>query len=116
MGILADILGGGKVIEKGFDLIDDMHTSEEEAIEAKTKGKVDLLKAYAPFKLAQRYLALLFSCTFLACFVVSLVCTLAGVGNAVDVKNLINEWWIGEIMIAIIGFYFGGGFLESKQK
>jgi hypothetical protein len=34
MGILSTILGSGDVIGKGLDLIDSMHTSETEAIEA----------------------------------------------------------------------------------
>ena len=54
MGILATILGGSKVIEAGFDLIDKMHTSKEEEIEAKAKAKMDLLTEYAPFKVAER--------------------------------------------------------------
>lgn len=116
LGILGKIFGSGDVIKRGLDLIDDMHTSDEEAIKAKTQGKVDLLAAYAPFKIAQRYLAVMFSGTFLLCFVVSLGFTLAGVGNPTEVKALVNEWWIGEIMLAIITFYFGGGFLESRKK
>ena len=43
MGILADILGTGDVVRAGIDLIDDMHTSDEEAIAAKAKAKTDLL-------------------------------------------------------------------------
>jgi len=39
MGILSTILGSGDVLSKGLDLIDGMHTSETEAIEAKTKAK-----------------------------------------------------------------------------
>ena len=116
MGILATIFGSGEVIKKGLELIDDMHTSDEEAIKAKTEGKVALLNAYAPFKIAQRYLAVLFSVTFLSCFVGSLVCTVMGIGDPEAIKTMVNEWWIGEIMLAIIGFYFGGGFLESKTK
>ena len=33
---------------KGMELIDDMHTSTEEEIAAKSKAKQDLLTAYAP--------------------------------------------------------------------
>ena len=57
MGILATILGSSGVVEKGMELIDKMHTSTEEEIAAKAKAKTDLLQAYAPFKIAQRYLA-----------------------------------------------------------
>ena len=61
MGILATIFGSGDVIANGMKLIDDMHTSKEEEIAAKNKAKVDLMNAYAPFKVGQRYLALMFT-------------------------------------------------------
>jgi hypothetical protein len=116
MGILNNILGGGKVIEEGFKLIDSMHTSEEEEIAAKSKAKTDLLIAYAPFKVAQRYLALLFTVTFLASFLLVLGMTLFGETQIDDVRAVIAEFWIGEIMLVIVGFYFSGGALEGVMK
>ena len=47
MGILKTIFGSGDVISKGLELIDDMHTSDVEMVEARTKAKTDLLAAYA---------------------------------------------------------------------
>ena len=44
IGIIGKILGSDKVLSKGMELIDSMHTSETEAIEAKTAQKVELLK------------------------------------------------------------------------
>ena len=41
MGILSTILGSGDVISKGLGLIDSMHTSDTEMIEAKTKFFMD---------------------------------------------------------------------------
>lgn len=120
MGILSEILGTGDVVKAGFDLIDSMHTSDQEEIEANSKAKVDLMKAYAPFKKAQRLLMLGFMFTYLSSFFLILVMTLnESIGNPADVKNLLSEFYIGEIMLAIVGFYFGGGFLEgaiSKNK
>lgn len=111
--ILGKILGSGDVIKKGMDLIDDMHTSSEEEIAAKSKAKIDLLSAYAPFKLAQRYIALMFTAVFLSMFVLVLGMTLAGEGDIDAVKQIIGDFWIGEIMLMIVGFYFGGGLAES---
>ncbi len=116
LGILKTIFGSGDIIKSGFELIDSMHTSETEKIEAQVKGKVDMLNAYAPFKIAQRLLALLFSVTFLSCFVLVLIMTLKGQANIDDVRGVIGEFYIGEIMLAIIMFYFGGGFLEGSIK
>ena len=114
--VISKILGSSGVIEKGLDLIDNMHTSTEEEIVAKTKSKTDLLTAYAPFKVAQRYLAVMFSLTFLSCFVITLGMTLAGQGDIGGVKAVLSDFYIGEIMLAIILFYFGGGTIESFKK
>jgi hypothetical protein len=113
MGILSTIFGSSEVISEGFKLIDSMHTSKSEEIVAKVQGKVNLLNAYAPFKIAQRYLMLMFTITFLASFITVLVMTLIGVGDIDAVKTVLSEFYIGEIMFTIVGFYFGGGFLEG---
>jgi len=113
IGILGKILGSGDVIKKGMELIDDMHTSSEEEIAAKSKAKIDLMNAYAPFKIAQRYIALMFTGVFLSMFVLVLGMTLAGEGDIEAVKQIIGDFWIGEIMLMIVGFYFGGGLAES---
>ena len=116
MGLLSTILGSGDVITKGFDLIDSMHTSETEAIEAKAKAKTDLLTAYAPFKIAQRYIALMFSGTFLFSFFLVLSLTIAGIGDIASIKAVLSEFYIGEIMLTIVVFYFGGGFAEGAMN
>lgn len=113
MGILKTILGSSDIIKQTFGFIDELHTSTEEEIAAKNKAKTDLLAAYAPFKLAQRYLALLFSTTFLVSFFLMLGMTLAGVGNTEEVLKVLNMFYLGEIMLTIIIFYFGGGFAEG---
>ncbi|MBX2848963.1 MAG: hypothetical protein KTR16_11625 [Acidiferrobacterales bacterium] len=112
-GILKSIFGSGDVISKGMDLIDGMHTSTEEEIGAKSKAKVALMNAYAPFKIAQRILAAMFATTFLMSFVLVLVMTLFFDAQLDAVRGVISEFYIGEIMLTIIAFYFGGGFLEG---
>jgi hypothetical protein len=116
LGILGKILGSDTVISKGLDLIDSMHTSTEEEIAAKTKAKTDLLGAYAPFKLAQRYLALMFTAVFVFIMINGVLGSLYGVvplENVEEAKRFANEMWLGEIMLTIVGFYFGGGVVES---
>jgi hypothetical protein len=114
--VIMKLLGSGDVVEKGMKLIDSMHTSTEEEVAAVSKAKTDLLSAYAPFKLAQRYLALMFAFTFLLCFSITLGMTLAGKGDIEGVKAILGDFWIGEIMLIIVGFYFGGGLAESVRK
>jgi len=115
MGILSQILGSGDVISKGLGLIDSMHTSETEAIEAKTKAKTDLLSSYAPFKLAQRYLALIFGFTFVASYI--LVLSLFFLGRDITaVQEIISAFKVDWIMLTIVGFYFGGGAFEGVMN
>ena len=113
MGILAKILGSDAILSKGLDLIDDAFESDAEARESKTKAKVDLMNAYAPFKLAQRYLALMFAGTFLLCFFLVLGSTLAGAGDPDEVIKVMETFSINWIMGTIVLFYFGGGMVES---
>lgn len=117
--VLGKIFGTGNVIEKGMELIDAIHTSDEEEIQAKAKAKVDLLGAYAPFKIAQRYLAVMFTIVFLFIMLNGILGALYGVVDMEAVneaKNFANDMWLGEIMLAIISFYFGGGFIESINR
>ena len=120
LGVLGKILGSDKVIEKGLGLIDSMHTSSEEEIAAKAKAKTDLLQAYAPFKIAQRWLALMFGITFLGSYVLVLAMTLTGKGDPDAVTKVMDQFTINYAMLVILGFYFGSGavegFLEKKKK
>lgn len=114
MGILATIFGSGEVIASGIKLIDDLHTSTEEEIQAKSKAKTDLLGAYAPFKVAQRYLAMMFTLTYLISFFICLINILiADDFTKLDITNLLSEFYIGEIMLTIVAFYFAGGAVEG---
>ena len=115
MGILSKIFGGGDVINKGMDLIDSFHTSDTEMIEAKTKAKTDLMTAYAPFKIAQRYLALMFGATYITTYI--LVIGMVFLGKDVKaVKGILSEFQIDWIMLSIVMFYFGGGLADSVMK
>lgn len=115
MGIISNILGSGDVISKGLDLIDSMHTSKTEEIEAKTKAKTDLLTAYSPFKVAQRYLALIFGFTFVGSYIMVLILFFLG-RDIAEVQEIINAFKIDWIMLTIVGFYFGGGAFEGIMR
>ena len=126
MGILSNIFGTGEVIKKGLELIDEAWTSDEEKadnevkiIEAKTNAKATLLNAYAPFKLAQRYLAMMFTFVYLFIMINGILGSLYGWVNMENVRESLkfsNEMWLGEIMITIVAFYFGSGMIESVGR
>jgi hypothetical protein len=116
LAVLGKILGSDSVISQGMKLIDDMHTSTEEEIAAKSKAKIDLMGAYAPFKIAQRYLALMFGATFLGSYVIVLSMTISGQGDPDAVTKVMEQFSINYAMLIILGFYFGGGVVESFQQ
>ena len=111
MGLL-DIFGGSSVIEKGLDLIDKKFPSDAQMIEAQTKAKTDLLTSYAPFKIAQRYLALIFALTFVFSYLLVLGMYFYG-STLGGVLEILQSFKIDWIMLTIIGFYFGGGAFEG---
>ena len=112
ISIIKDLLGSGDVIKRGLDLIDDMHTSTTEEIAAKTEAKVNLLTAYHPYKRAQRLLALMFTGVYLLAFMLTVALGFYGADLA-PLKIAMDEFYLGEISLTIIGFYFGGGLVES---
>ena len=115
LAVLGKILGSDSVIKQGMKLIDDMHTSTEEEIAAKSKAKIDLMGAYAPFKIAQRYLALMFGATFLGSYVIVLSMTISGQGDPDAVTKVMEQFSINYAMLIILGFYFGGGVIDSVK-
>ena len=78
LGVFKTILGSGDIVSRGMKLIDDMHTSTEEEIVAKSTAKTQLLSAYAPFKIAQRVLAIMFAFVFLSSYILTLTMTIIG--------------------------------------
>jgi hypothetical protein len=113
MGIFGKILGSDAIITRGLDLIDDCFETDAEKRESKTSTKIDLLNAYAPFKVAQRYLALSFGAMYLLSFLLVLAMTLVGIGETSAVFEVLEQFKISWIMLTIVGFYFGGGLVES---
>ena len=61
----------------------------------------------------------MFTFTFLASFVGVLIGSLTGYANVDIIREVLSEFYIGEIMLSIVLFYFGGGAFEgvaSKVK
>lgn len=113
MSFIGRLFGSEKVIEKSVDGLYNgidmsFYTEEEQAIALQKKQEfyVDLLKAYEPFKLAQRFLALIYSIPYVSivvyCIIANDMARLASANDALGLQNLI-----------ILGFYFGGGAFEG---
>ncbi len=126
LSIIKSVFGMGDVVKGGMKMLDDAFYTDSEKAEdkqimsqLKTKNKIDLMKAYAPFKLAQRVLAFMFCGVFVFILLNGVLGALYGIvemENVKAAKEFANEMWLGEIVVMIVGFYFGGGLAESIKK
>lgn len=116
MGLFSKIFGSDSHIKKGFDLIDEaFHTSQEKAEDVRKviSQKIDLLKAYEAFKIAQRFLAVIYSVPYvLAWFITFCVSFISEVDRQIELLS----GDIGMINLIIISFYFGCGAIEGVIK
>ena len=125
-GIFGRLFGTDTIVKKGMELLDDaFYTDAEkaedkkEATKEKTRAKVELLTAYAPFKLAQRYIAFAFTGVFIFIMLNGVLGLIYGVVDIQAVKqarDFANEMYLGEIMLTIVVFYFGAGTIESMNR
>jgi hypothetical protein len=103
------IFGTKKVIDAGINTIDALvHTSEE-----KSKAQRIFLKLYEPYKLAQRWLATIILPPYMLCWVVAFMASFFT--DTADQQALLDGK-IGDTVILIAAFYFGGGAAESVFK
>lgn len=141
MGIWKTLFDSGDTLSKATDAVintgDKLFYTDEERAEDRIKQREffpTLLKAYEPFKIAQRVLAIWFSGLFGIAFIIGLGMsvfnmvatykqTVAGVEKGAIViislnplYDLVEAFSLGMIMITIVGFYFFGGSLESLKK
>ena len=116
MNIFAKLFGTEKVIDSGMKAIDMIIYTEEEKAKmevVKSKVKIDLLKAYEPFKIAQRLLALIFGIPYAMAWVATFI---ASFFMEVGAQLEILGGTMGEIVLAIIAFYFLGGTLSMIKR
>jgi hypothetical protein len=124
MSIFGKLFNSEKAIDnisRGVDKA--IYTNEEKA-----DFFAKLLELYAPFKLAQRYLALIFCIPYALTWVVVSLCYVAifiagfyypntqpMLENILPILQHLNGDY-GTICITIVVFYFGGGALEGAVE
>jgi len=131
MGIWATLFGNENVIKKAADGIYNGGDAAFYTDEEKSKGFLNLLKGYEPFKIAQRLLMLVICIPYV---VVWILCAgmLVSVGfvepaygkqiaEAALTRGELNNDTLGIPVSLVVAFYFGGGALEGvvnrmKQK
>ena len=109
MGIWARLFGSDNVIQAGIDGIDAVVFTPEE----KSRAKQAFLKLYVPFKIAQRYLAIIFSVPYAAAWLITF---LASFSMDITKQLELLNGQMGSIVFAIVGFYFLGGAAEGALK
>jgi len=140
MSIFGTLFNSGKTLDKATDAIistgDKLFYTDEEKADDRARQREffpKLLQAYAPFKIAQRLLALWFSFLFGLAFIIGLSITLFNMittyrqtlekiapDKIITISldplfALVSTFSIGTIMITIVGFYFFGGTIESYK-
>ena len=113
--ITGKLFGSSKVIEKMgdgiYNGIDKAVYTPEEMIDNRIKS----LEAYEPFKLAQRLLAAIF------CIPYSLMCFITFVSSFFDIdvskqQEVLLNGTMGQIVLAIVAFYFLGGVVNGIKR
>lgn len=122
MGIFSDIFSV-KSVDNIVDAVIDtgdalVYTAEEKAIaeQLKVDTKLKMLPLFEPFKLAQRYISFVFTVNFIVAFWVSVILFTFFPTFFDGFLTIIATFQLGWIMLAIISFYFGGGFIEAFKS
>ena len=103
------LLGSDKIIDAAIATGDKMfHTSEEKA-----EDYLRVMKMYEAFKVAQRFLALIFSVPYMLAWSVTFF---ASFFRDVAVQEAILNGQVSRIVYAIVGFYFLGGAAEGAIR
>ena len=114
MWIFEKLFGSNKVIEKMgegiYNGIDKAIYTPEEQIENRLKS----LAAYEPFKIAQRLLALVFTIPYALAWIITFIASFFI--DVADQQAVLLNGNMGQIVLAIVGFYFLGGVVNGIKR
>ncbi len=115
MSFLGKLFGSEKAIESASNAIDKMVFTDEE----KSDMKIELLKAYAPFKLAQRYFMLVVTVPYMLIWLstgLSILFYDARAGEFTDIKDFIMNGDVIYLVLTMAAFYFGDTIAGKFKK
>ena len=114
MWIFDKLFGSDKIIEKIGDSlyngIDKAVYTPEEQIDNRLKS----LAAYEPFKIAQRLLALVFTIPYALAWIITFIASFFI--DVADQQAVLLNGNMGQIVLAIVGFYFLGGVVNGIKR
>ena len=112
-GIFKKLFGSEKVIDSGINAIDAMVFTDEE----KSNAKMAFLKLYEPYKVAQRYIALILTIPYSIGWTIAFM---ASFYTDVSVQLAMLKGDMFYIVITILSFYFtsgaGEGIIRAFKK
>ncbi|PMH45963.1 hypothetical protein BCU68_09210 [Vibrio sp. 10N.286.49.B3] len=113
MGLFGRLFGSPRAVEKGLEAIINTGDMIIFTDEEKAQQKIELLKAYQPFRLLQRYIVLLFTVPYVGLHSVVIIGSLHGYDWAY-IGVMINEAF-GYPVLAAVGLYLSGGVLPKRS-
>ena len=115
--LIGKLFGSDKIVDAGISAADKIFFTNEE----KADYRLKLLKAYEPFKLAQRLIALIVTAVYL--FVHTIAATLFVLSvwfeTTLEAAKLLygmNNETLGTPWAIIVAWYFAGGVLDKFGK
>jgi len=109
--MIGKIFGTSKSIKIQIEFIKSLDIPEED----KVKLRLSLFEGYTSFKLAQRYLGLLIALTYVLMIVLTTAYHYIGLDYQ-GVISIVSAFEIGFVMLAVVGFYFSGGAIDSLRN
>jgi hypothetical protein len=109
--MIGKIFGTKEYIADRVEFINSLPISDD----TKTKQINFMFSEYTAFKLMQRSIALIFSLIYVIAISLALSANAIGVDYKAIIA-IIAAFNLGMIILAILGFYFSGGALDSLRK
>lgn len=118
MSWFSSLFGSKEVIKDGMQMADEAFYTDQEDAELGLKhveAKINVIRAYEPFKKAQRFMMLIVMPPYcLAWF--ATFCASFFIDVDKQITLLTSTTGLPAIALAIAVFYFGGGVIESMKR
>ena len=118
MGFWSDLFGTKEVVKNGMEMADEAFFTDQEDAELSlehVKTKVDIIKAYHPFRKAQRFMMMIVMPPYCLAWFVTFLCSFKFDVDK-QIGMLTSTTGLPAIALAISIFYFGGGVVNSFKN
>jgi hypothetical protein len=120
IGFFKSLFSNDKIIDSGIKGIDKLFYTDEEKADYKQKlveTHISMLGAYEPHRRTQRFITLLFCGLFAFAFLLFVgLITFHYELEASNILDAVRDFYIGEIVLTIIAFYFGGDAVAKVRQ